>query len=112
MKARFTPGPWVFDGQNAGMTYSAGYGLLNESGESIGIHVDCSHGFVNKHGEGVSEANANLIAAAPDMYEALRAGIEVLTALYGQRKDGPGKQAFEKMRKALSKARGETVEAA
>jgi len=73
--ARYTPGPWLIakNGQ-AGATFhvwrndAAGKGQGNEGYAHIVKHV---------HGE----ANANLIAAAPAMYEALQETMRVLRIL-------------------------------
>ena len=50
-----------------------------------------------------SEANANLIAAAPDLYEALVGVLKLWDATIGSEED-----AIKQARKAIAKARGET----
>jgi selenocysteine lyase/cysteine desulfurase len=74
-----TPGPWHFDKDNAGLMSDHGYGLLYGDMDVYGgskdlyVSVGCS-GNVERHlGKGVAEANARLIAAAPDMARAVRA---------------------------------------
>lgn len=52
------------------------------------------------------EATARLIAAAPELLAACKAAREVLTCLFSQRKDGPGRQAYEKLSAAIAKAEG------
>lgn len=54
---KFTPGPWVLNGDD----------------KKIGHYIAGPYdtGICEFHRKEYSEANANLIAAAPDMYEAL-----------------------------------------
>ena len=68
MSEKFTPGPWEFDGMEyifktpigdgKMVAQIRGWGWLQKKGEDAGIAEQ--------------EANARLIAAAPDMYEALK----------------------------------------
>jgi len=51
-----------------------------------------------------AERFATLFAASGDLLEAAKAAREVLTVMFGQRKDGPGKQAYEKLGAAIAKA--------
>ena len=70
-----TPGPWIFDPNNTGMTPHAGYGIYDRdfySGREI-VYVLCSTAKERELGEGACEANARLIAAAPDLLDALLA---------------------------------------
>ena len=58
-----TPGPWVYDPNNLGSYGVPHVGLVCEDGSSLPIMLE----------EGPDmEANARLIAAAPDMLEALK----------------------------------------
>ena len=87
---KFTPGPWE-------MAYQDQHGQLIVRGKHIEV-ATCWH-----HSVGAIEkemhANAHLIAAAPELYEALE---YVMTAHGEQLSD-----AFEKAQAALAKARGE-----
>lgn len=74
----------------------------------IGAGIGCEHdssivaiGYGN--GGGSYEANAHLIAAAPDLYEALE---NLLNVINGE--GGTKPNARELCHKALAKARGET----
>ena len=99
----FTPGPWV-----AGVSAVIGaarFSVVPEfnNGRVVSICGDCG-----AEDEEESIANANLIAAAPDMYEAL----EMAILEYG--KPGgpwnvPSKPGswIDKAKTALKKARGE-----
>ena len=91
MKTKFTPGPW----------------------EKGGLIVDARGIIIRQQWEGTRiideiEPNAHLIAAAPDMYEALEAAI----LEYGKPggpwnvPSSPGSW-IEKARAAIAKARGE-----
>ena len=55
--------------------------------------------------EGEAEANANLIAAAPELYEALERAVEALTQ--GNEYQGEVLEVMAEGRTALAKARGE-----
>lgn len=91
--SKHTPGPWTENidrrpkGQSIEITNS------NPTASALA--------YVPHHGK-FSEANAKLIAAAPDMAEALRQAVEVFNA-----KEIDALQAFvmiERMRAALAKA--------
>lgn len=56
-------------------------------------------------------ANARLIAAAPELLKAAKAAREVLTVMFRARKDGPGRQAYEKLGAAIAKAEEGTDDA-
>lgn len=61
MTDMWTPGPWVL----CRTTYN---------GETVGWHIAASpHGSVKPICEGLSEADGFLIAAAPDLFAAIRA---------------------------------------
>lgn len=94
--AKFTPGPWsikaIPDGSEPSRKYSQ---------YIVGPNV-CDVFYTND----VGRANAHLIAAAPELYEALQA------ILFAARLDAPDTAAWKELRKscedALSKARGES----
>ena len=68
METKHTPGPWFLDNAEGGDWFR--YVMAEDS--QIG-RVDLGNrGFISQHGE----ANARLIAAAPELYDALR---ELLT---------------------------------
>ena len=70
-EAKFTPGPWSHIGDTAGyitITAPNGFGLAE---------VDIDDTF-DQQEPGEGEANANLIAAAPDLYEALEAFVRYI----------------------------------
>lgn len=92
---KWTEGPWV------ALPY-------DDIGDEVAIHkfdgeyvasVDCDGCFDVLSGP-VITANAHLIAAAPDLYEALEG---IITAM-----EGIGHGPFEAERAALAKARGES----
>ena len=67
MSAPFTPGPWTTDWDDSGQWY-VNIGGFHVSGTALrGGEGDC-----------VEAANARLIAAAPDLYEALKDCIKAL----------------------------------
>lgn len=76
MSAQHTPGPWF------AFPYSEP--ANNSSGRQLGWHINgAGAGYVMtlhkaSHRAAEDEANARLIAAAPDMLEALRSALEVI----------------------------------
>ena len=94
---KFTKGPWkaTYDSQ-----LQAAIEIYNTEDRVI-VAVLPDRGTIEAMPE--IEANANLIAAAPDMYEALET-IERVAGI-GMMEDDPAKV---KARDALRKARGET----
>ena len=111
-QTKWTPGPWVFHEAS----WCEGHGDINsDDWASLACVVTHNeHGKLMRNGEG--EANAHLIAAAPELYEALSAFERVkelwlppdtvseehfgeAEALHGLR---------NKMLNALAKARGES----
>jgi hypothetical protein len=77
---RFTPGPWVIRESmtQIGKCYRISTESVIECGHGSALLYDDSTS-LNPHAGGVQKANANLIAAAPEMYEAL---IEAANHLY------------------------------
>lgn len=97
---RFSPGPWEVGGLD-------GNGQRVVSSEHIEI-CTCWHHSVGSI-EKEMEANAHLISAAPDMYEALR----VILALDGgewhpERHAREKEEAYQRARAALAKAEGKS----
>ncbi len=113
---KFTSGPW-FAGQspnqrdNHPKQRSIGLSLEDDGGVfGYRLHPNDDDGsYLNLSGY-CSEADGHLIAAAPELYEAL---VEMLAASQPQRSDQPGfvyiGEAQEKATVALAKARGEVV---
>jgi hypothetical protein len=56
--------------------------------------------------DGEQAANAHLIAAAPELYEALEAAEDILAVLF-RKSDGSAQELLGNVRSALAKARGE-----
>lgn len=109
--ASHTPGPWHFVEDNAGLMMDHGYGILYGEPDSWGweknlyVSVGCSNRVAHELGRGVAEANARLIAAAPDLLDALKGVVTILEAVkftVGLR--GNQLTRLEKARAALSKA--------
>lgn len=91
----FTKGPWTIKGDAVGIVDqpdTQSYGMLNF------IAFIYRHDFKEQ-----SEANAHLISAAPDMYEALEQVTKYMEWAFGE-EDPYVKQG----KKALAKARGES----
>lgn len=95
-KLKATPGPWHIGGA---------HGVIVYAGDGYAV-ASCAtyHGrFTNEE----AERNSNLIAAAPDLYEALN---EIVKSLSDQDDEGMIEHAQQMIdaRLALSKARGES----
>ena len=92
---KHTPGPWINHGripQNGGLPHS-----------SVGAKTLLARVYSEAYGDIKQEAaNARLIAAAPDLLEALNA---MLTHM-GMDEDEWSKPTFEQARAAIAKARG------
>lgn len=93
-ETKWTKGPWViaFNG------YYFDVGPKNNS-KDITVFPNVCIGVPNE-----LEANANLIAAAPELYDALN---YIVTKWYGDVTDG-GSDELNKAISALAKARGES----
>ena len=91
-ESKHTPGPW-----RVGVTSDAGeVDVIAEGGWFVAVACDSA-------GDGDTEANANLIAAAPDMLEAL----EKLVSRIDETRGPTADTALAAARAAIKKARGE-----
>ena len=97
-----TPGPWRIDPQIAVMNNSK-TGMFQVAAEPLGIRH-----LIGVIGNGihpeVAEANARLIAAAPDLLAALGNGVFLLEA---RESSSTEKDWIAKARAAIAKAKGE-----
>lgn len=91
---KFTPGPWSFDGRDV-------VGMVGEIDTCIAECFD--HSSIDRHN---AKANAYLIAAAPELYEALE-----LLVSYGDvfAYRAGTENPYLKGKAALAKARGELM---
>ena len=99
-----TPGPWVFECEDVG-SYGSTFWLDSENGEEIiSQSEDPYEGVLIKGGDFI--ANARLIAAAPDLLEALQDMYE-----WHEIQEDPewhGSPLEQRSSKAIAKAKGET----
>lgn len=96
----FTPGPWIVMPEESENSYVRIRGsLLGERYKIANVLTPVYPGAEATEGE-ETQANARLIAAAPELYSALQEIID--TEWIG------GKGGFVKARAALAKARGES----
>ena len=88
---KWTPGPWVLVGDSRTIIESeSGDGIIGINSQSMSwLEID--------------DANAHLIAAAPELYDALLYVLSVCPAI-----DYIGEEARAEARAALAKARGES----
>ena len=104
----FTRGPWVAD---LGETYR----ICAENGQTVAwaTFVFSTPMHSGRRETKTVAANSHLIAAAPELYEALEATLEQAIGCfhnhYGEDPSGtPEPEYIQKARAALAKARGET----
>lgn len=110
---KWTPGPWV--AKSEAVSHGGSYlgfctgVILDSNGESVARAHGHVHVSFPKDGSELKDpppsANAHLIAAAPDMADALDDCLHALN-IYGD-KTGTVMDAIEKAESALKKARGE-----
>lgn len=96
-KSRHTPGPWYYDGPS-----------LN-TGAHI-IHVaegEIAEAFASWNSETEATANARLIAAAPELLDALESACDMLESVCdGQMREGYYWSQAQELRKIITKAKG------
>lgn len=107
-KRKEMPEPWIFDPENVGKSFEWCWQIRTEF-SGTPVYVECSNRYGRDHS---NEDVARLVAAAPDLYEAL--------ARMNHNYDGWDRAQLEKRwgmemvetileaRAALAKARGET----
>ena len=100
-KPGFTPGPWkIKNNEHSGevaVVYCTSQGVSNICGKRA-----------RPWGAEIHDANAHLIAAAPDLYGALSGLLKVTDSYLVGEADGPGLVLTRQVAKyALAKARGE-----
>lgn len=97
---KWTPGPWAFSFESIDPSWA----IVTTSGGAIVANVNADHR---------QEANAHLIAAAPDLYKALEGCLDSLMTHIHNEYDGVySEEDFAEIEApyiaAISKARGET----
>ncbi len=118
-KEKFTPGPWFADRipmRSDDYTYDS-FGVFDNDGKVImdatNSEVACiemegpdEEGHVDRWDE-QARRNAHLIAAAPELYDALATAEEALAIIYGVHGDESAQVILRQVQSALIKARGE-----
>lgn len=110
-----TPGPWHWEIQDASMAVLGGEDIMTDHVVSVGPCKSCQDGaeppeWVWGRCTTPTVANARLIAAAPDLFDALKRALPKLenaARLMGNDEEVIA-DAFEFMRAALAKATGES----
>ena len=112
-ETKFTPGPWekVYRLNSIGEPLKNGRYVIRQMGDSKreDFYIAESPYAAHRGGDvAVHEANAHLIAAAPDLYEALYdLQRQALQSTLNDPANEWGWEALQKTRAALAKARGE-----
>lgn len=103
MKAQHTPGPWKVESVPAVMSTLQKDFLITYTDDGLRSHVArlFDNSLCTEHG--TTEANARLIAAAPELLAAL----ESMLTHIGMDEDEWNKPTFDQARAAIAKARGE-----
>jgi hypothetical protein len=106
-KPAWTPGPWVVDSEDGGLCVFA-------DGEQIAsVEVERDRDCLSDEAEAIAalwkkqNANAALIASAPDLYEALYYAETVMLIVEPRSHKGEYLACLKRARAALAKARGE-----
>jgi len=110
VRRRWTPGPWKYSPDDDDTYWTDSKTVMAEDGAVVAVET-------RGWGEEAGIANAQLIAAAPDLYEAL----EAIVSAAGEREDAlhvwlnypekPVRTPGSMARAALAKARGEKTDA-
>lgn len=105
-ETRFTKEPWKQKKSPHQREYS--HFILSEARGLDGVNRPCDVAYVAMGGdEKEIAANAALIAAAPDMYEALEKCVDELCVIVPCLEANPCMAIIEQAKNALKKARGE-----
>ncbi|MHA7813293.1 MAG: hypothetical protein ACX94C_07885 [Phycisphaerales bacterium] len=117
-EAEFTPGPWIVDHYAESVPRDGGLpcAIYAEDDNLIAGFDGTHHHVLKSEHAKQSHANAHLISAAPDLYEAMEGGRDThLGELLGMIEDSGDEKMWAVCRlwmdqrdTALSKARGET----
>ena len=90
-----TPGPWTYEIGRGCKTISGRY---HEIADTVGLDNELG---------GQDEANARLIAAAPELLEALKAILDIDNPPWGHPGHIDFNEGIEKAREAIAKAEGD-----
>jgi len=105
MKAKHTPGPWIVANGNEVHDKIAGQDECGTRiGETPNMVTSVEYPYLDKDGQA---ANAQLIAAAPELLEACKLAFERLRPRGNVRADYPGHVAVAALGKAIARAEGE-----
>lgn len=113
MSAKHTPGPWQWDGSPCDYDASNEAPWLVTDAYAVGVEKTLRDGVILKGQiECLNESNARLIAAAPDLLEAVRAYVQHfeahhITNTHGGRDFDFTGHIAQLARAAISKATGE-----
>lgn len=91
MTSKHTPGPWRLD---------PCWDIIGNTDQGTGVVCDVTHGAYFQPGE--AEANGRLIAAAPELLDALQAVLKLEPPLQSKKEMA----AWNRVRRSIAKAEG------
>ena len=94
-----TPGPWMVTDDGLGVCVATGN--YKTEGTDDWTIADCQHGWCQ------CEANARLIAAAPELLEACEAVLPTIESLVFNCKNPSEVELLDQVQQAIKKAKGE-----
>lgn len=105
-EAKFTEGPWEFVADDDNLLGAGGKDAMIDGFVAGSVMADYLHVCRIWNDGPNPEEDARLIAAAPDLYEALRSAVSLLEQFVST--DDPRDETIWDARKALAKAEGKS----
>lgn len=106
-KPKHTPAPWVVSGPY-GVNHDTNYIIKHRSAHADGgAHATVNVLHITPEARATAKANADLIAASPDLLHALKFLLADYLAVNGPERTGSN-VPLDKAREAIAKAQGET----
>jgi len=89
-KSKYTPGPWKIQGERFLPPYAWVIGHIEKNGERLVVASawKTDDKIASTKDDETGQANAELIAAAPEMYEGIRDALKFVSILYERNDHG------------------------
>ena len=105
MNTKHTPGPWTFRHYEWGNEVSDDFGVFHDDGIGAGRHVaDVAKIYQGERQPEVEQANARLIAAAPELLASLHALLDIIHDDLTHSWQEDHREALEAAKNAIAKA--------